>query len=211
VKADAVALLSGGIDSPVACHLMMERGLELQAVHFSQRPHTDEAPERKAEALVTLLGIPRMRILDVGPYFEEFVRSCQHRYYFVLTKRFMLRLAERIALDEGASFLVTGESLGQVSSQTLRNLATIDAAVALPVLRPLLGFDKVEIIRIAQRIGTFEVSKGPELCDLLGPEKPATRAGVEVIEREEAKVPYEEMLQQALESSRVLDRPGEAR
>ncbi len=206
----ALALLSGGIDSPVACHLMLQRGLALQAVHFSQRPYTDEAPERKAEDLASLLGIDRMHVLDVGPFFEAFVQHCGHRYYFVLTKRFMLRLAERLARKEALDYLVTGESLGQVSSQTLRNLATIDASVALPVLRPLLGFDKMEIVQIARDIGTFEVSKGPELCDLLGPEKPATRAAVETIEREEAKVPYADLLDQAEAHSRVLAPSGAA-
>ncbi|MBI2078600.1 MAG: MoaD/ThiS family protein [Euryarchaeota archaeon] len=191
-------LLSGGFDSPVAGHLVQRGGHSLDAVHFTMEPFTDDASARKARALAAHLGLGDLTIVPLGTDLAEFTKRCEHRYYFVLLKRLMLRVAHRIAAKGGAGFLVTGENLGQVSSQTLANLAAIDAAATLPVLRPLLGLDKEDIIRVAQRIGTFETSKGPELCDLLGPRHPATAATLEQIQAEEAKVDMSALVRSAL-------------
>ncbi len=201
-QARGVLLLSGGIDSPVAGHRVAETGVELRPLHFSLEPFTDAAPEEKSRRIADLLHFPQLHVCDIGDALAEIARTCRHRYYFVLSKRLMLRLAESLARREDAPFLVTGESLGQVSSQTLWNLRAIDAATDLPVLRPLIGWDKVEITAAAQAIGTYEISKGPEVCDVLGPSHPATRAKLEVVEAEEARLPYEGLLAASLETLR---------
>ena len=183
----ALLLLSGGIDSPVAGHLMAERGLRLDGVHFSLEPITDDAAAVKSRKLAHAIGLGRLYVAVVGTAFADIASRCNRRLYFVLTKRLMVRCAEALARREGHRFLVTGESLGQVSSQTLANLAAIDAAASIPVLRPLIGFDKQEIIDLAKRIGTYAISEGPEICDLLGPAHPATQARLGDVEAEEKK------------------------
>ena len=189
-----VLLLSGGFDSPVAGSLMARQGFDLVAAHFSLEPITDEGSTVKARRLVRILGLPSLCTVRVGEAFAEVARACGRRFYFVLTKRLMVRLADRIADRESADVLVTGENLGQVSSQTLANLRVIDAVARHPVLRPLIGFDKQEIMDRARGIGTYEISKGPEICDLLGPPKPATQARLEQILAEEAKLDPEALV-----------------
>lgn len=191
-------LLSGGFDSPVAGHLILASGRTLDAVHFTMEPFTDDASAHKARRLAQILGLSRLTIVPLGEELAEFTRRCDHRVYFVLLKRLMFRIAERIAGRHGATFLVTGENLGQVSSQTLANLASIDAVSRLPVLRPLLGLDKHEIIRAARAIGTFEASRGPELCDLLGPKHPATATTAARVEAEESRVNLGALIETAL-------------
>lgn len=183
-----VLLISGGFDSPVAGHLMARRGLDLVATHFSLEPITDDAAAVKARTLCELLGVSTLFVVRVGEAFAEVAHRCNRRFYFVLTKRLMIRLADDIADREAASVLVTGENLGQVSSQTLANLVVIDAVARHPVVRPLIGFDKQEIVDRAKAIGTYEISKGPEICDLLGPPSPATRARLSEVLSEETKL-----------------------
>lgn len=198
MRAKGLLLLSGGIDSPVAAHLLHRQGAELDAVHVSLEPYTDGSPEAKARALARQVGIRALAVVPGGDA-NAALAQADHKRYFVLSKRFMLRCAERLAPARGATFLATGENLGQVSSQTLANLAAIDGAVRLPVFRPLLGLDKVEIMAVAGRIGTFETSKGPELCDVLGPKHPATRARPGEAEAAEARLDYGALLDQALQ------------
>lgn len=188
-------LLSGGIDSPVAGHLLQRLGATVGAVHFSLEPFTDDAPERKSRELAERLGFRPFYAVPAGDAFAEVAKRAGHRYYFVLSKRLMVRAAEQLALREGFDALATGEALGQVSSQTLPHLGAIQRAAAMPVLRPLLGHDKTEITAIAERIGTFELSKGPEVCDVLGPDHPATAATVERIEAEEARLDVEGLVE----------------
>src|SRR5712691_5820566 len=183
-----VLLLSGGFDSPVAGYLMARQGLDLIAAHFSLEPITDDAAAIKARTLCGLLGIGSLYVVRVGESFAEVAHAANRRFYFVLTKRLMVRLADGIADRESADVLVTGENLGQVSSQTLASLRAIDAVARHPVVRPLIGFDKQEIVDRAKAIGTYEVSKGPEICDLLWPPRPATHARLEQILAEEAKL-----------------------
>src|SRR5438034_4412763 len=140
-----VLLLSGGFDSPVAGHLMARQGLALVAAHFSLEPITDDTAEGKARALCGIIGVPTLYVVRVGEAFAEVAHTANRRFYFVLTKRLMMRLADAIGDREGAEVLVTGENLGQVSSQTLASLRAIDAIARRPVLRPLIGFDKQEI------------------------------------------------------------------
>ncbi len=200
----ALLLLSGGIDSPVAGRLLLDAGFELEAVHYSLEPFTDDSPEVKSRALAEKLGLHRMFVVPAGPLFAELTRACAHPLYFVLSKRFMVRAASALAERLDCPFLATGENLGQVSSQTLTNLATIDAAAARPVLRPLVTFDKLEIVRLAERFGTFETSKGPEMCDALGPDRPATASTPEIAAAEESKVDYAKLLATAAETMREV-------
>ncbi|MFQ5838399.1 MAG: tRNA sulfurtransferase [Thermoplasmata archaeon] len=204
-RAKGILLLSGGIDSPVAGHLMAQKGIEVIALHFSLEPFTDRAPEEKALRIVDILGFPRLYICRIGDALAEIARNCRHRFYFVLSKRLMYRLAETLALQEGAASLITGESLGQVSSQTLSNLRAIDASVEVSVVRPLIGWDKVDIMETARRIGTYDISKGPEVCDVLGPSHPTTQARLEVVEAEESKLRYGDLLSSSLETLRMVE------
>lgn len=181
----AVVLLSGGIDSPVAAWFIKRLGVELIALHFSNRKFTGDEPEKKARKLAKFLGIKKFICIDASDVFEKIATRCNRRYYFVLMKRYMMREAEKIAKKEGCSFIVTGESIGQVSSQTLSNLIAITKAVSMPIVRPLLTMDKQEIVDLAKKIGTFEISKGPEVCDLLGPKHPVTRSKHEELLKEE--------------------------
>jgi thiamine biosynthesis protein ThiI len=204
-KERAMLLLSGGIDSPVAGHLLQAQGMELEAVHFSLEPFTDDSPERKAVALARALGIRKLLVVPAGPLFAEFTKHADERLYFVLSKRLMMRVASELARRRGCAFIATGENLGQVSSQTLQNLTSIDRASPLPVLRPLLAYDKIETIRIAERIGTFEISKGPEMCDVLGPKYPATSASLARVEKEEARVDVADLVKRAVEGVREVE------
>ncbi len=198
----AVLLLSGGFDSPVAGDLMARQGFSLVAAHFSLEPITDDGSSVKSRKLAAILGLPTLYIVRVGEAFAEVAHACNRRFYFVLTKRLMIRLGDAIADREGADVLITGENLGQVSSQTLANLKAIDAAARRPVLRPLIGLDKQEIVDRAKGLGTYEISKGPEICDLLGPPKPATQARIEQILAEETKLDIAALVGGCLERAR---------
>lgn len=178
-------LLSGGIDSPVAGWLLGKER-EVMAVHFSMEPLTDNEPEEKSRKLAENLGFKPFVVENIAKELKDIAEKCNRRFYFVLMKREMFRRAERLAKEQGCDFIATGESLGQVSSQTLENLAAIDAAVEIPVLRPLIGMDKQDIVRIAEKVGSFQISCGKEVCDVLGPEKPATRARLDdILEQEQ--------------------------
>ncbi|HWG91609.1 MAG TPA: hypothetical protein VNZ52_12240 [Candidatus Thermoplasmatota archaeon] len=196
-------LISGGIDSPVAGHLMQSQGLPLGAIHFSLEPFTDDAAEQKCRRAATVLGIPEIVVVPAGPLFAEIPKRCDHKLYFVLSKRLMIRIAEAYAREHGYDMLVTGENLGQVSSQTLPNLVAITTPAHLPVVRPLIAYDKSEIVDLAREIGTFDLSKGPEICDVLGPKFPATTSTVEEVDAEEAKLPLDDMIRKALEGLRA--------
>ncbi len=185
----AILLLSGGIDSPVAGRMVQEQGVELEALHCSFEPLTDERSVEKAMELARGLGLKRMWVAKIGEALAEIPKDRDaHKFYFVMQKRLFYRLADQLADDLGADLVVTGENLGQVSSQTLRNLRTIEQAARRPVVRPLLGLDKVDIIRHAREMGSFETSVGPELCDVLGPNKPATTSTVEQLVEMEGRV-----------------------
>lgn len=177
---------------------MARQGFDVVAAHFSLEPITDDGSSIKSRRLVEILGIPTLYVVRVGEAFAEVAASCHRRFYFVLTKRIMVRLADAIADREGAEVLLTGENLGQVSSQTLANLRAIDAAARHAVLRPLIGLDKQEIMDRAKRIGTYDVSVGPEICDLLGPPRPATAARLDQILEEETKLDIDKLVSTCL-------------
>ena len=203
-KQKAVALLSGGIDSPVAIHLIKKK-LDIIAVHFHQVPLTDEKELEKVKDLVKKLGVKKVYLIPFANVLKDLVKQCQHKNYFILQKITMFKTAEMIADKEGAKFLITGENLAQVSSQTLSNLEVIGSQLKLEILRPLLTFDKQEIIEIAKNIETYEISKGPEMCCLLGPKHPATKSKQENIELELKELDLGALQEESLNKAEVLE------
>lgn len=203
----ALLLLSGGIDSPVAGYIEKQNGIEIIALHFSNQKFAGKESIEKCKKLTMKIEIKKLYNIDIAEQLSEFAKKCNTKYYFVLMKRFMLRVAEKVAKKENCDFILTGENLGQVSSQTLENLVVIDKATKLHVLRPLIVYDKVDIIRKAEQIGTFEISKGPEMCDVLGPKHPSTRAKESAVIDEENKVEYAKMLENAINHLTELTEP----
>ncbi len=206
-----LSLLSGGIDSPVAACRTMSRGCQVTFVHFHSFPYLDASSRDKAIVLTRHLTRwqyeSRLHVVSFGDVQHQIVASCPPRLRVVLYRRFMLRIAEIIAEREGAEALVTGESLGQVSSQTLSNLATIDRAVTMPVLRPLVGDDKEQIIREARELGTYETSIEPDqdCCTLFVPRNPATLSNVAQAEKAELALDVGALVEQALSNIETLE------
>lgn len=193
-----LVLLSGGIDSPVAAYLMGKQGMELVLVHFDNRPFTSDQEIEKAKNLMFKLDEVLDRktsklLVPHGKSQTEFARSCKRNMECVLCRRMMLRVAEMLAAKNGAECVVTGESLGQVASQTLANIYVEERATRLPIIRPLIGFDKVEIERIAKTIGTYEISISPGLCCTIAPKKPSTYSKLETALDEETKVDLDKL------------------
>ncbi len=208
-----VSLMSGGIDSPVATWKLMKRGAVIVGVHFSGAPVTDDASEYIvddiAHALAPAGGIGRIYTVPFGKYQKAIASECPPPLRIVLYRRLMFRVAQGIARVERAKALVTGESLGQVASQTLENIAAVNAAVDIPVLRPLIGSDKLEIIDVAKRIGTFEISSRPadDCCTLFMPRSPETHARIVDCERAEQDVPIDAWVEEILSNLEYRDYP----
>ncbi len=204
-----VALLSGGIDSPVAAARLLKRGCRVTFVHFHSAPHLDGTSQEKARELVGLLTRyqyrSRLYLVAFGDLQREIVVQTPRPHRVVLYRRMMVRIAEAIARRVGAEAVVTGESLGQVASQTLRNLATIDAVAGMPILRPLVGSDKNEIIAEAERLGTYCVSILPDqdCCQLFVPRHPSTRTSCVEAEALEATFDTEGTCRTAVEGAVV--------
>ncbi|HLF22307.1 MAG TPA: hypothetical protein VI565_00175, partial [Burkholderiales bacterium] len=178
--------------------LVRRQGVSLDAIHFSLEPFTDGAPTEKATSLATAIGVERLFVCQAGPLFSRIAKTGKHRYYFVLSKAFMLRTAQAWAKRVGADLLVTGENIGQVSSQTLQHLSILAAQTSIPVVRPLLGWDKSETVAVARRIGTYATSAGPEVCDVLGPKHPAVEAPAELVAVELEKIDVPRLVEEAL-------------
>ena len=201
----AVSLLSGGLDSPVSSWMMARRGVELEMVHFVSPPYTSQQAQDKVLELAQLLtawcGRMLVHIVPFTEIQEEIRRKCPEEYFTLIMRRFMMRLAEAVARRAGARALITGESLGQVASQTMMALTATDDVAGMPVLRPLIGMDKVEIIRMAREIGTYETSILPyeDCCTVFTPRHPATRPDLEEVRRAEAALDVEGLVARALE------------
>jgi tRNA uracil 4-sulfurtransferase len=207
--AKLVSLVSGGIDSPVATYLMIRRGVEIVAVHMDNRPFTDDKNLDKALQLVRhvqeLTGSPiRTYIVPHGPNHVCFARNCNRHLHCLFCRRMMYRVAERIAEREGAAGILTGESMGQVASQTVQNLTVVNQAANIPVIRPLIGMDKEEIIAIARKIGTYEISTLPGLCCTIVPKQPSTAAKLADVLAEEEKIDIGALVEKTLEGMYVL-------
>jgi thiamine biosynthesis protein ThiI len=209
VSGRVAALLSGGIDSPVAAARMMKRGSRVTFVHFHSQPFTDGSSVRHADELARMLTEfqpdSTLWLVPLAPSQERIAAECPQELRTVLYRRMMMRMAGAIAEREGAKALVTGDSLGQVASQTLENLAAVEDASALPVLRPLIGSDKTEIIAESQRLGLFEVSSAPcqEACVLFEPKQPATKASIAGVRAAEEPLDMDALVAGAVEASEV--------
>lgn len=205
VGGKAVALLSGGIDSPVACYMMAKRGVALEMVHFFSYPYTSNEAKDKVLELATLIapycGRVTVHIVPFTAIQEELRRSCPEPYFTLAMRRFMMRISEMVAQDVGAQALVTGESLGQVASQTMGAIACTEAAVHMPVFRPVVGMDKEEIISIARKIGTFETSILPyeDCCTVFTPRHPKTAPKPEELDEIEQGYDFAGLCQQAFD------------
>ncbi len=204
VSGHTMAMLSGGIDSPVAAWHMMKRGCRVSFAHFHSYPIVDGSSMEKAEELARRLTRhqyeSRLFLVPFGDIQKQIIVSTDPAYRVILYRRLMVRITERLALDHGAKAMVTGESCGQVSSQTLDNMAVIDQASNMPILRPLVGFNKEEIVGIARNIGTYPISILPDqdCCSLFVPRHPETHAELEKVCRLESMLPVDDLVQDAL-------------
>ncbi|MBP3646686.1 MAG: tRNA 4-thiouridine(8) synthase ThiI [Clostridia bacterium] len=207
----ATLLLSGGIDSPVAGWMIAKRGVTVDAVHFNSPPYTSERAREKVLDLARILSESLCGIrVHVVPFTEiqmQIHEKCHEDYTTVIMRRYMMRIANAIAKKEHSQALITGESIGQVASQTMHALSCTDAVSDMPVFRPLIGFDKSEIIAIAQKIGTYETSNLPyeDCCTVFTPRHPATKPKMDIILEGESKLDSEALIAAALEGTEVIE------
>ena len=206
----ATLLLSGGIDSPVAGWMIAKRGVHISAVHFHSYPYTSDRAKEKVLDLARILsesccGI-RVHIVPFTKIQMEIHEKCPEEYTTLIMRRFMMRIAERVARAEGAEALITGESIGQVASQTMTALGTTDMVVDMPVFRPVIGFDKSEIVAIAEKIGTMETSSLPyeDCCTVFTPRHPATHPKLDMILLGESRLDVEGLIQEAMDGIEIV-------
>jgi thiamine biosynthesis protein ThiI len=211
VSGRVVALLSGGIDSPVACYRLMKRGCRVIPVHFHSYPILSRASQEKVRELAALLTryqqFTRLYLVAFGEIQQQVMLAVAPPLRVVIYRRLMLRIAQAVANNAHAGALVTGEVIGQVASQTLENMATIGSVSTLPVFRPLIGMDKDEITAEAQRLGTFAISiiEDQDCCQLFTPKHPATKARRQDIESAERALPIDDFVRQAVVAAVVED------
>ena len=200
----AVTLLSGGIDSPVSSYMIAKRGVHLIPVHFFSFPYTSQQAKEKvielAQIITAYCGKMTMEIVPFTHIQEEIRDKCPEEYFTLIMRRFMMRIAQRIALDNNARAIVTGENLGQVASQTMEAMASTQAVLQLPVLQPLIGMDKEEIVRLARKIGTFETSILPyeDCCTVFTPRHPRTRPKLREVEAAESALDVDALVEEAV-------------
>lgn len=205
INGRAVSLLSGGIDSPVASYMIAKRGVALEMVHFFSYPYTSPEAKEKVLELARLLtpwcGHLTVHVVPFTAIQEELRRSCPEEMFTLVMRRFMMRIAQRVAKRCGAKALVTGESLGQVASQTMDAMTVTGQVVSIPVLRPVVGMDKEEIVQISRKIGTYDTSILPyeDCCTVFTPRHPRLRPTVEEAEAAEAGLDIEAMVQAAVD------------
>ena len=207
----AMSLLSGGIDSPVATWMVAKRGMEVEAVHFHSYPFTSERSQEKVKDLAKILAkycgrvrLNKVNILEIQKAIGE---NCNEEEATILSRRFMMRIAQRLSEKRHCDALITGESIGQVASQTIQGLTCTNAVVDLPVFRPLIAMDKSDIVDIAKKIGTFETSIVPEedCCSVFSPRKPVTKPRLEKIEKSETALDIEKLVQDVIDKIEVED------
>ena len=202
-------LISGGIDSPVAAYMMAKRGLVLNAIHFASPPYTSPQSEEKVHNLLRQVSrySGNITLFTVGftEIQEEIRDKCPEDLFTLIMRRFMMRIAQRIAEKEDSKALITGESLGQVASQTLNALACTDAVVEMPVFRPLIGLDKDEIIKVSRKINTFDISIEPyeDCCTVFTPKHPKTKPQISVLENAEKALDVEALIERAIENTTI--------
>lgn len=205
-----MVLLSGGIDSPVAAWMMAKRGMMIEAVHFHSYPYTSQRAQEKVEDLARIVasycGNFKMHVINLLPIQEQIVQNCPEEETTILVRRFMMRIAEKIAENNGAMMLITGENLGQVASQTAEALVVTDNVVKMPVMRPLIAMDKVDIMDKAEEIGTFETSIQPyeDCCTVFLPKHPTTKPKLSRIEESESKLDVDGLVEAAVASEEIV-------
>ncbi len=204
-----ISLISGGIDAPVATHIMIQRDAKIVLVHMDVRSSIDRRPIENVKKLASILAKTakkdlRLYLVPYGNNQKEIAEKCPQNLMCILCRRTMYRVAEAIAEKEGANGIVTGENLGQVASQTLDNLAAEDCAISLPVHRPLLGFDKEDVIRAAKAIGTYEISTLPGEGCSMAPKFPKTHAILKEIESAESNLDVDEMVERSIEKASII-------
>lgn len=206
-----MSLLSGGIDSPVATWMMAKRGMMIEAIHFHSFPYTSQRAREKVEELAALVatycGRFRMHVINLLPIQEQIVQNCPEEETTILVRRFMMRIAEELAAGNGCNMLITGENLGQVASQTAEALVVTDASVKMPVMRPLIGLDKTDIMDLAKEIGTYDKSIEPyeDCCTVFLPKHPATKPKLERILASESKLDCEGLIREAIEKEEIVE------
>ena len=206
----AAIMISGGIDSPVAAYMMAKRGIQLTGIHFASPPYTSERAEQKVITLMEKVGRyagnMKLHIIPFTRIQEEIQKNCPEEYFTIIMRRFMMRLAQWVARDNDCGALITGESLGQVASQTIPAMAVVDCLAHMPVFRPLIGMDKEEIVVISRKIDTFETSIQPyeDCCTVFTPRHPNTRPKRRLVEEAESVLDVEALMKDALEGIRTL-------
>jgi len=209
VKGKVVCLVSGGIDSPVASWLLAKIGFTPLFVYFDNNPLSDETTKRRAlESVEKVMKhwpneTTRVYVVPQGENLMDIITACPRKLTCILRRRMMLRVAEKIANAENAHAIVTGEILGEHASQTLYNLASENSAIRLPILRPLIGMNKVEVERIARKIGTFDISTKPASCCRAAPKQPRTKSRIEEVTRAENRLNIEAMVERAFKNTKI--------
>lgn len=207
-----LCLLSGGIDSPVAAYMMAKRGLQIDAIHFHSMPYTSEQAKEKVVSLAKIVsayaGHIKLHVVPFTEIQENIHKFCPPEYMITIMRRIMMRISERLAMQINAGALVTGESLGQVASQTMQSITVTNKVIErLPVFRPLIGFDKEEIVKISKHIDAFETSILPyqDCCTIFLPKNPVIRPKLELIERAEKALNVEGLIKRAMDNIEVIE------
>ncbi len=208
-------LLSGGIDSPVAGYMMAKRGVKIEAVHFESFPYTSERAKEKVLELARLVtrysGSMLVHVVSLTRVQEELAKNCDEEYFTLLLRRYMMAIAEKLALKNDCLALITGESVGQVASQTMQAIAVTNATVSMPVFRPCIGMDKEEIVQIARKIDTFETSIQPyeDCCTVFTPRHPKTKPELAKVIEQEGKLDFKALVNEAVENAEQVYIPAD--
>ena len=206
-------MLSGGIDSPVAGYLMMKRGVSIDAIHFESPPFTSELAKQKvidlAEKLSSFGSAVRLHVIPFTELQQTIVHKVPDSASMTTTRRIMMQIADKVRIETDALAIVTGESLGQVASQTLESLTAINAVTSTPILRPLIASDKLDIIDLARQIGTYDISIRPyeDCCTIFTPSKPKTKPKLEKIAYYESFTDFEQMIEEAVKERSIYELP----
>lgn len=210
VGGKALLLLSGGIDSPVAGYLTMKRGVEIEAIHFASPPYTSSAAKEKVLSLASKIsgyqGQIKVHVIPFTKTQLAIYENCEESYAITIMRRMMVRIAERVASSNHCLALVTGESVGQVASQTLESMQTINEVTRMPILRPVVTYDKIEIIDLARKIGTYETSILPfeDCCTIFDPKNPVTRPKIDKAVKLESKFDFEALLNDCIQNMETI-------
>lgn len=200
----AAILISGGIDSPVAAYMMAKRGIELTAIHFASPPYTSLRAEMKVKELLGKVagycGSIKLAIVPFTEIQEEISKNCPEEYFTLIMRRFMMKISDKLARNNNCHALITGESVGQVASQTIYALAVTDNVCTMPVFRPCIGMDKEEIVQISRKIDTFDISVQPyeDCCTVFTPKHPRTRPTIEAVQEAESPLDFDQLIDRAI-------------